>query len=481
MIGLALCLLAFAGTFIAFRKAHHLGISVLLTVGYSYGILRANFPDRFSHFLFDAAVVGLYLARLSASYPKRARLNAPLRPWIMILISWPVLLFLIPFQSYLVQLVGLRAAIFFLPLILIGAELGSDDWMQISRAVIVLNLVAFGFALGEYFLGLTSFFPLNPVTELIYRSRDIGGVGEQGAFRIPSTFPNAHAYAGTMVATFALLLPLWLQRKHLGTGWRRALNSSLLASGIAVFMAGARTPVVLLVLLLLAFLFSLRIPLQRKISLAPLLILGLLIILQTERLQRFTTLAEIEMVMERIYVSANMKFLEILGEYPLGAGLARAAGTSLPFFLEGVALPQIGLENEYSRILLEQGIIGLGLWLAFLSWLLVVQARRGTPQRHAEAVRHRLILAYALLSWATAVLGTGTLTSIPQTAILLLFMGSIGRPGSSRGAFVRRHHDSHSNTTVPIPPNHKISSSATYVSPLGRTNRESSLIKRPKE
>ena len=58
-------------------------------------------------------------------------------------------------------------------------------------------------------------------------------------------------------------------------------------------------------------------------------------------------------------------------DYPFGAGMGSAVGTSIPYFLADVAPEQIGLENEFSRILVDQGWFGLGGWLAFVGWLYV--------------------------------------------------------------------------------------------------------------
>ena len=89
-----------------------------------------------------------------------------------------------------------------------------------------------------------------------------------------------------------------------------------------------------------------------------------------ERLQRADTLEDTEFVSERIRASANESFFELMVQYPAGAGMGSAFGTSIPYFLADPTPTAIGLENEYSRILVDQGLVGLGLWLAFLVWLL---------------------------------------------------------------------------------------------------------------
>ena len=61
MLSVGLCLLAFMFSYAAGRRSLSAGLATVFTVGYFYGILRANIPEPFSHFIFDAGVVGLYL------------------------------------------------------------------------------------------------------------------------------------------------------------------------------------------------------------------------------------------------------------------------------------------------------------------------------------------------------------------------------------------------------------------------------------
>ena len=71
----------------------------------------------FFHFIFDAGVGGLYLGLFGArrlTLQQRRRMDY-IRPWVLLLIAWPVLLFFVPQQTPLVQLVGLRKAVWFLP------------------------------------------------------------------------------------------------------------------------------------------------------------------------------------------------------------------------------------------------------------------------------------------------------------------------------------------------------------------------------
>ena len=54
-------LVAFAGVFLAMFRSLGWGFLAVLAVGYFSGVIRANFLGVFTTFMFDAAVLGLYL------------------------------------------------------------------------------------------------------------------------------------------------------------------------------------------------------------------------------------------------------------------------------------------------------------------------------------------------------------------------------------------------------------------------------------
>ena len=126
-----------------------------------------------------------------------------IRNWLTVLIAWPIVLFAMPWQDPLIQLVGLRGSIFLLPFILLGARLTGDDVYKLALWFSVLNLAAGGARRASSSLvGIEQFFPRNAVTDMIYRSKDLANYT---AYRIPSSFSNAHAYAATMVLTIVSL------------------------------------------------------------------------------------------------------------------------------------------------------------------------------------------------------------------------------------------------------------------------------------
>jgi hypothetical protein len=151
----------------------------------------------FSHFIFDAALVGLYLSQFmpGSKTPAETPPASPLKTWMMLLMGWPLVLLFMPFQPLLVSIVGLRGNMFLLPAALIGSRLRNKDLYVLALGLAALNLVAITFAMAEYKRGIEAFFPPGPMTTTIYN------IVIRGGFRIPALFQNAHTYAGVMVDT----------------------------------------------------------------------------------------------------------------------------------------------------------------------------------------------------------------------------------------------------------------------------------------
>jgi hypothetical protein len=420
-MGLILCGLAFAATLLGAFYSRMCGLGVAIGIGYVFGIVRANSPDTYGFFVFDAAMFGLYLSLFAANWPRpRHAADRALLHWFALLIGWVSFMFLLPVQHPLIQLVGLRGNAFLLPCLLIGSRLTDGEARDLALWLACLNLVALGFAVAEFVLGVPAFFPRNPVTEIIYRSQDLAG---NTAFRIPACFNNAHSYAGTMVMTLPWLVGRWIQPGC--ASWRRwLLVAGMAAAVVGVFMAGARVPVVQLTVLLAVITFSGKMSAHLWIGWA-LMLAGIgYIVSGEERLQRFLSLQKTEEVFERLEYSVNMSFLELVVTYPLGNGLG-GGGTSVPYFLRYLVQNPIWIENEFCRILLELGVVGLGMWLGFVCWFL---ARPAPRQAHPWSLGCRLLWFACLANFLLALLGTGMMTAIPQTALLFLGMGFLVVP-----------------------------------------------------
>lgn len=419
MNGALACIAAFALVYRCARSRLGHGLGALLLVGYAYGILRARIHDSSVHFMFDAAVVALYAERYGHWTAEAVERSRRVMPWLVMLVGWPTLLMLIPQRHILIQLVGLRAAIFFMPFVAIGARVDREDLDALAEWIAALNIIAFGFAVAEYWKGIEPFFPRNSVTEIMYMSTDVG----QHQHRIPATFSSSHAYGGTMVATLPFLLTRWQAR---GAATKTALfSAAIVLTTLGIFIAGPRLPAGILFIELVVIGATVRIPTRLKTGVAAFGAVVAYVVSQSDRFQRFKLLGDTEKVVDRVGWSVNMTFVEMLFQYPFGAGLASATGTSIPYFLRDlVHEPQIGLENEFGRIALEQSLIGLTIWIAFI-WNTILQ--RPAPVSAEWEIGTRMMRIYVAVSWAAAFIGTGMLTSIPQTPILLLVMGLLWR------------------------------------------------------
>jgi hypothetical protein len=154
---------------------------------------------------------------------------------------------------------------------------------------------------------------------------------------------------------------------------------------------------------------------------------------QDERMQRFTELQDIDMVTNRMSMSMNMGFFEVLLDYPMGNGMG-AGGTSLPYFIQQLLPSSVIMENEYARILLEQGLPGLLFFLAFFAWFLTRPIQKDDPARMGKT----LLWFITAITFSTAFIGIGMMSSIPGTAMMLLGLGYCVTPAAAPSGLRRR-------------------------------------------
>ena len=423
-MGFYLCLLSFTLCYVAARRSLVSGLIVSLGVGYVFGITRANIPDTASYFIFDSGVLGLYAVQLFRPLTQALKLRVEgLQAWIELLIFWPIVMFFLPAQDLMIRLVGLRTSVFLLPFLLLGARLMPEERYKLALGLAGLNLLALVFAGAEFFIGVQEFFPRNPVTKIIYMSKD---VATDLAYRIPACFANAHAYGGAMVVTIPLVAGALLQ-KHKRQWQINLLVVGLAAAVLGVLLSATRLNFVAVAVLIIVLPFSIKSRISHAFGwIAILLAIGFFVS-GVARLQRFTELQNTEMVAERVGWSVNMTFFELAAKYPFGNGLG-GGGSSIPSFLQDRLENPVVMENEYARIMLEQGIFGLLLWIAFLTWLFTRPA--GDPLDSWREGR-RLARWACILAFGTGLIGVGLFVSVPQTCLLLISAGWLAARQSS--------------------------------------------------
>jgi hypothetical protein len=427
VIAFLFCLLAFVSVYIAGRRSLSAGVGLALSFGYMYGLIRAHYPEPASYFIFDSSLAGLYLAILTRQRsPLERRKMRQIAPWVLIMTAWPIALSLLPLQDSLIQLVGLRGQIFFLPFLLIGAMCDDQQLRKVAFWLAALNIVAFAFAGGEYFLGIARFLPHNASTAIIYFSKDVA-IGDQTAYRIPSTFVNPAGYGGVMVLSLPLLIGAWARVEE--STWNRVFFAVGIAVAVlGVFMCASRSQAALMIVLGVVVSLSFRVRVTAYLAWAAIAATVGWLVVTSPRLQRFTTLQDTSYVQVRIRGSVNEGFLEQAANYPLGNGLG-GGGTSIPYFLQDRLVNSVIIENEYARIMTELGIPGLLIWISFIFWVFT----RAAPRRSDPwFIGRRLAYVASLMFLGTGVIGLGLLTWVPGTAMLMFLIGWIAVPNTLR-------------------------------------------------
>lgn len=221
-----------------------------------------------------------------------------------------------------------------------------------------------------------------------------------------------------MVATVPFIAGALLQ-KHKYQWQIHLLIAGLATALLGVLLSATRVNFVAIAILILMLTFSIK----SRIGYAFgwIVILGSIALFASgeARLQRVTELQNTDYVKERIVGSVNMSFFELAVQYPFGNGLG-GGGTSIPYFLQGRIQNPVIMENEYARIMLEQGIFGLCLWIAFILWL--ISRYRGNRSDSWHQGR-QLAWCACVISFGIGLLGIGLFASVPQTCLLLITAG----------------------------------------------------------
>ena len=225
-----------------------------------------------------------------------------------------------------------------------------------------------------YLYGVEVLYPMNAITQIIYNSRDLGGRTKY--HRVPSTFLSAHAYGGTMLSSMPYLID-----RLAGVAVRR-IDRSFAAAGVVaaaggLLLCGRRLPLIVLGLTLVGVWVLSRLSLKVALLVAVVVGAGLVIAGTDERLQRAATLGDAEHVSQRITGQCALRVAGI--NDPLSGGGRAGVGcwNEHSVFLADLAPEPIGAENEYCRIVIEQGWFGLSGWLARLGGCTLAHPRHG--------------------------------------------------------------------------------------------------------
>jgi hypothetical protein len=418
-MGLALCFVAFAGAVAITRRGLGAGTGFVLLVGCIYGWLRCWFYNPATHFVFDASLLGLYAVAFTRRRGSVLGNSSALQNWALVLSAIPLLILfaspLIEGQPFVIQLVGLRSVLLFVPAIVVATYLSDSDVEALTDWALVSVFVATLFALGELILGVDQFFPINAASRNIFSAADAGPMYET---RIPASFASSHLYGGTMMT----LMPLLVLRLERGRRFLTLTRLGLAAAACGAFLCSARIPVLTLVLLVVVWAVATRN--RRNVVVSVLLgsIAVSVVVFSSARFRRYETLRDSEVIETRLGSGLNRGLLDVVLENPVGRGLASAIGTSVPYFLADQAKPQEGIESEFSRLALELGVVGLLAWLLFVVWCLGLDFRR--LRRFGGSV-DALMWAACVAAWLTGVIGAGALNAIPATFMLLIQMALV--------------------------------------------------------
>jgi hypothetical protein len=239
-----------------------------------------------------------------------------------------------------------------------------------------------------------------------------------------------------MLITIPLLIGGLLQ--EYARGWHKlVLIGGLLAGLGGIVLTGTRTNLVQAGLLVMIVLSFKGINKTIKTGLLVLSASGILFMVNSPSFSRMKTVLDSETYSSRIGVSVNRSFFEVVTEYPFGNGLG-GGGTSIPFFLVNQLRNPVSVENEYARIALEQGIVGLLIWISFILWFIL---RPSWPREHGWArcqILYRIMLVFSFL---TSLIGTGMLTAIPASFVFLLLIGWVSTAPAPDGFPVNRSRE----------------------------------------
>jgi hypothetical protein len=382
------------------------------------------YPNQLVHVLKDILIAYAYVLVIARGLVREAlrRLGSLLLP-IAIYAAIYVLHLFNPEQSdFLVGLVGLRVAIFYVPLVLV-ALVSFDDEEQVWRFVrycLFLTVPVCGYGIYQYFGGETHIASLGPG----YVKRGVAilqGGGTTGySFRTLSTF----TYSSSFSVFVLLMMPFaWVaivaMRSRL---WRMMVVGVVLLLYAAQISSGGRQALIFTVLAMLATEVYNKRAFLPRFAAPVVIVLGLAVgffVMGQEKLGRYETILDLEQVKWRYETYFVANNLDAIAASPWGNG----SGTASTAARHVGSVRFQRTETAVSKLAYEVGIPGL---LAYL-WVLAAVLRRGSrnlrglrsPRMHLFG---RAFMGIALLTFLTSFNGW-PLDLPPLNALFWVFAG----------------------------------------------------------
>jgi hypothetical protein len=335
------------------------------------------YPSQIPLLLKDALVGYTYLlfvvqGHLRGSVSKTGALLVPIAIYIGIYV---LQVFNPGLSNPLVGLVGLRVAVFYIPLILVAQAAFREprEVVDFVKFALLLTAPVCLYSIYQYFSGAAHIASLGPG----YVKRGVailhgGGVGGVYTFRTLATF----TYSSSFSIFIMLMAPFaWnLFRANEPQRWRYLALGTLLLLVIAQLTTGGRQALIFTVLtVLLAEGFRKRKVLTR-LAAAGAIGLGILLgffLLGEAKLARYETvldLAQVKWRYETYFIGHN---LTALRASPLGGGSGSASAAAR--HVKGLQV--MATETAFSKIVYETGIPGVVAFLWMLGALLLRSRR----------------------------------------------------------------------------------------------------------
>jgi len=338
-----------------------------------------------------------------------------------------------------VGLLGFKVTAFYWPLSILAYAYTTDlpAARRLARWIVFLSIPInlFGlyqFQAGPYYL-VDTFGPGFERATILAHLENVSDP-EDTFLRVIGTFASSGQYSNFLVINAMLILALALSTSVPSN--RLLLYGLVLFNFVTLLATGSRGGILSLGLTLpCLWLFSPHIRRGAWLTLvaAACIHLGFRW-MGSAVLQRFETLADVEMIRQRTFETTPVMFMDLLRTHPLGHGIGMASSASR-YLMENEELAELAepflIENHLSKLQLETGIFGVLTFYLFAATLLLQWVGRW---RRSWDDQTRIFLsplsAYCLSSLALSFI-IGGFDSPPQSLFFWILTGIVARLSSS--------------------------------------------------